>query len=338
MNKQFKHFFYLIILLLSIYGCSVEPEGPYWDSDYNDYLCVRYADGTSVEKLMKIDNGDHEELLDVINFVVTPDEQNFIVNSRINGIWRVGILNDVEELISEDLWVRRNQLSLSSDGSKIVFSARGEIYSVNVDGTDLTQLTNTPDDYEDYPGFAGDDDDILFTSIYNLNEPQQYHTVSRMKEDGTNRENLVMEISRAAIRFSYPTALGNSGKIVYLVQGDDSGLDCLDTIDGSLNRFYTEELHDKRISVTEDGETFAISGNNGYAVLNAQGTILLDKFGSYDYRGAVMSPDGNRIIITKNHDLIIRDISSGIEEVSFRGERPFWLGEKIYYVLDRTYY
>lgn len=336
MNKLISYLFMISLAVVLLVGCV----GPIFEHDYNDYLCVRYADSTSFEKIKEIDfnNDDISELLKVENFVVTPDEQNFIVNSGINGIWRVGINSDEEMLLTNDLWVKNDQISLSYDGSKVVFSARGDIYSVNVDGSALTQLTNTPDDYEEYPGFTEAEDKILFTCINNLNEPQQNHTICKMNNDGSGRENLVMDNSRAAIRFSYPTVLGESGKIVYLVHGDESGLDCLDTADGSLNRFYSEELHDRRISVSTDGEIFSISGNHGYAVLNAQGTILLDKFGSYDYRGAVIAPDGNRIIYTKNHALRIRDISSGIENESFSGEQPYWMGEKIFFVLEGTYY
>lgn len=338
MNNFTKYLILFIIIIVMVIGCSIDPIAPFDWGDGNDYLCVKHPDSTAFDKLLKIDNGNHDDLLNVINFVVTPDEENFLINSGINGIWRVGINNEDQELISGGLWVSDNHLSLSNDGGIVVFSSRGDIYTVNIEGSNLTQITDTPDDYEDYPGFAGLTDDILFTCIYNLNEQNQYHTISRMQFDGSGRENLVIENSRAPVRFSYPAVLGTSGKIVYLVKGDSPGVELLNLGDGSLDRVFSEEMHDDRISISANGEVFAFSGSHGYAVSNDQGDIILEHFNSYDFQSLSLSPDGTRIVYTKNHDIKVKTISSGAETPYCDGEQPYWQGEEIYYLLDGTHW
>jgi Tol biopolymer transport system component len=52
----------------------------------------------------------------------------------------------------------------SPDGNQIVFVHNGDIWTINTEGTDLTQLTNTADIYEGTPCYSPDAKKIAYTS------------------------------------------------------------------------------------------------------------------------------------------------------------------------------
>ena len=325
MNKLFLNLIGIALITIILTGC----DGPITRS--KSYLCMTDSDSISVVKMFRVSYYQNDDYMFVNNYIVTPDEENIIVNCGSNGIWRVDKNGDDETLLSDTLWVRSTELSLSDDRSVIAFVARGDIYRVKVDGSDLTKLTDTANDYEDYPCFYGVDNQILFTSINNINEIQQYHTVSTMNFDGTERENLIMENSRAAVRFSYPAYLPQGDKVVYLLHGDDSGVDCLNKSDGSLTRFLNGDMRDNRISLSDDGSRFAVTSLASSIVFSSTGDIIHQDSYGYSNQNTVISPSGNKVVLSDDTDSTILNLDTDIER-RISGTQPFWVGNNIYYI------
>src|SRR6185503_7070562 len=89
----------------------------------------------------------------------------------------------VTSLISDNYpypWHEKSSLSWSPDGKKIAFSESGEIFTVNIDGSNRTNLTNHPAaDIE--PAWWPDGSRILFVSSRVF-----YWTMHTMKTDGSD--------------------------------------------------------------------------------------------------------------------------------------------------------
>lgn len=76
----------------------------------------------------------------------------------------------------------------SPDGQKIVFSHQDEIWIVNADGTNLTQLTNTGLIQEALPSFSPDGSRIVYASNEGKNNrPSLDWNVWTMNADGSNK-------------------------------------------------------------------------------------------------------------------------------------------------------
>lgn len=74
-------------------------------------------------------------------------------------IWTVGL--DGSELTQ----FREGRMpTWSPDGSKIAFEYKGDLWLMNADGRELTQLTSTPDCFEGLPFFSPDGTKIAFAS------------------------------------------------------------------------------------------------------------------------------------------------------------------------------
>lgn len=78
-------------------------------------------------------------------------------------------------------------LSWSADGSKIAFTAEKQgnfdIYTINIDGTGLTNITDTNNSNEALPDWSADGSAISFISVDDNNVQQLYI----MNKDGSNR-------------------------------------------------------------------------------------------------------------------------------------------------------
>ncbi|MGV8025020.1 MAG: TolB family protein [Anaerolineaceae bacterium] len=118
----------------------------------------------------------------------------------------------------------------SPDGLKIVFSRTDEnnssdIFVINLDGSGLTNLTNTPDTVERYPTWSPDGKEILFTGLGG-----NHHGTNIMNADGTNIR-LVMEIAVGFPKFSpdgeyisFDSLPGTPNSEIYIMKSDGSDI------------------------------------------------------------------------------------------------------------------
>jgi len=77
----------------------------------------------------------------------------------------------------------------SPDGTKIVFEHKKEIWLINSDGTDLIQLTNTPDIIEGKPSFSDDGENIVYVSNEDVSgKPMMDYNIWTMNVDGSEKQ------------------------------------------------------------------------------------------------------------------------------------------------------
>jgi len=110
-----------------------------------------------------------------------------------------------------------SESSISKDGEKIYFtltsSGNYDIYSVNINGTNLQNLTNTPSSYEENPKVSPDGSKVLYTS-----SKEGKPSIYTMNSDGSNHIRLTsLEYQDANASWS-----PDGTKIVYVSRRNDN--------------------------------------------------------------------------------------------------------------------
>ncbi len=140
--------------------------------------------------------------------------------------------------------------SFSPDGKKIVFSSlrhkSAEVYIVDIDGSNLTRLTDTPY-WEINPSFTPDGKSILFTSDKEDYAGEPY----LINLDGSNYRRLVRDYSAVAEAVYSP----DGTKVAFTVQHGDSRDICIMRYDGSGTRCLLQSNRENSSLVfSPDGE------------------------------------------------------------------------------------
>lgn len=100
--------------------------------------------------------------------------------------------------------------SLSSSLGRVVFSKRGDIYSVNLDGTDFKKLTTDPLQEWD-PRYSLDGSKICF--IRQKEKPYSYNGIFAMDADGKNQRQIVE--AKNDVTNSHPSFSPDGKKVVF---------------------------------------------------------------------------------------------------------------------------
>jgi len=126
--------------------------------------------------------------------------------------------------------------SWSPDGTKITFvsnkEGNEEIYTTNIDGSDIKRLTNNPK-RDLYPNWSPDGQEILFVSNKRTKYPQYTGDgIWIMNADGTNQKELNTPYPYGQHDFASWSPDGK--KIIYSVQGSNDGCSiCIINPDGT---------------------------------------------------------------------------------------------------------
>lgn len=200
------------------------------------------------------------------------------------------------------------QPDVSSDGKYIVFSAGGfdnYIYVMGSDGTDVTQLTSSDDDANDYdPVWSPDGSKILF---------ERHEDIYVMNADGSGQQNLTNTsgyfeedpawsptgqqiVYSSGVNDSYSQDEGN----IHIMDADGSGASALTSTTADIDRYPDWSPDGSQIvfSRRQDGNVPELF------LINTDGTNLQQitqmPSGTTDYtnREPAWSPDGNRIAFT----------------------------------------
>jgi eukaryotic-like serine/threonine-protein kinase len=197
----------------------------------------------------------------------------------------------------------------STGEGQIVFSSdrderRGELYLINIDGSGLTRLTNSPGG-DDEPAWSHDGSQIAFESDHDGE-----YDIYKMNADGSGR----IRLTDNNVRDLSPSWSPDGGRIVF--QSDR------DTPKGSFNiyvmnadgsgqtRLTSSPGYDGCPDWSPDGETIAFARNQdgkvGIYLMKPDGsgqTLLAENGGC-----PVWSPDGRRIAFTARVGLSNNDI------------------------------
>ena len=209
------------------------------DRDGNREIYVMNNDGTGQVRLTNNIGADSFPAFSPdgrkIAFISQNPSPTFAVNIKLmnaDGTNQIE-LTPITYFSSQNPWFDRRSLSWSPDGSKIAFEDGGEILTINIDGTNRTNLTNqTAGDYE--PAFSPDGSRILFVS-----SRVPFSVMHTMNADGSDVRALP---SDGYFQDFSPDWSPTGDKIVFLREHDDFG-----------NALYTANADGTNRQVFNDG-------------------------------------------------------------------------------------
>ncbi|MBW4623061.1 MAG: PD40 domain-containing protein [Cyanosarcina radialis HA8281-LM2] len=251
--------------------------------------------------------------------------------------------------LGEDVFYDPPKWSPKSD--RIAFAAlHGEnwdIYRVNVDGTGLTQLTNSPE-LDRYPDWSPDGQQIVFVS-YRDRPPQDCcGDIYVMQADGSK----VTRLTQDAYFPSFPKWSPDGKQIVFVANDEIYVINS----DGSKrtklvgNKDKNGQLVINSSPVwSPDGKKIAF-GSNGISVINADGSDRINLSNDSDDYAPSWSPDSKKILYTKtkmagdaknlqaiDRNIWIADIQGANPPKKLaEGSDPTWLanGQKIAFTCE----
>jgi TolB protein len=156
------------------------------DRDGNLEIYVMNNDGTGQVRLTSNPGTDSLPAFSPdgrkIAFISQNPSPTFAVNIKLmnaDGTNQIE-LTPITYFNSQYPWEDNKSLSWSPDGSKIAFDDAGEIFTINVDGSNRTNLTNHPDG-DSAPSWSPDGSRILFVS-----SRVGFMTMHTMNADGSD--------------------------------------------------------------------------------------------------------------------------------------------------------
>ena len=165
-----------------------------------------------------------------------------------------------------------SQPNWSPDGQQIVFVAartglEGDLFVINRDGAQLTQLTDTPEDSEGEPVWSPDGTRIAFSSTHN---GFQIHV---MHADGSGRTQLTSGSGRA----THPTWAPDGSRIAFTLDSNAPGTFtphiAMLQADGSGQTRVTEQIG-WRPEWSPDGRRILFNGAGGLWFMNPDGSHI----------------------------------------------------------------
>ena len=201
--------------------------------------------------------------------------------------------------------------SLSPDSTKIAFST-GDIYTMNIDGTNLQNLTNTPDVQEGYPHFSFDGSKIVYTT-----RQDSINSIYIMDTSGVNKRKIISNSTKYYL-YSYPIFNVSGDKIFYKYTGLNKGLYSIN-VDGTNNTLLYEGWAGFSFpSVSADGTKIVFNVSDDIFIMNGDGTDItkLVEGGS-----PMISPNGEKIVF--GNIKIMNSDGSGLTKLEYGWDPRF---------------
>jgi len=331
-----KIIYFLILTFISLIGCMNIFDDNEYHPEFFNYLYVVDTDLDDYHEILEVDyDNNNHDLLKVINFIVNPQQTSFILNGGSKGIWQLDIDGSDSRKLTDTLWVRKTEIAISHFGTMILFSSRGDIYRVNINGSNLVRLTNTPDDYEDHPDFYPDDLKIVYTKIVSYEDSSKYYSICRMDINGNNQEEIISSGTKDDYYYTYPLVLPGADKILYNKFGENPGICSYDVNTQEENKIFSGSyLPNKRISMTEDGSKIVAINYSVPYIIDPDGNVLYniqEITGDYYFR-AKISPEGNYLTLECYDELYKFDFSDSTVHLIDTGTLPYCFTDRIYYI------
>lgn len=210
----------------------------------------------------------------------SPDGQYIAFESYRKGGWRIWIMkadgSEAKRVLNSRSGISTYEFdpSFSSNGERIFFASNGDLFSAKRNGTDLQQITHTPNKFEYSPYQSPDGKKLVYVSR------GQIHM---MNMDGTNRLNLTNNEHVV----DYAPIWSPDGKQI-LYYSDISGSFELHLMnaDGSNKRFLLDKEEMKKQGFTKTA--FIDAWDNDW--------------GAYEQFKASFSSDGQKIAFSRDVD------------------------------------
>lgn len=268
---------------------------------YEDWLCTVNTEGTDLNYL-------RESMFR--HFVVTPDSERVILFST-GHIYSMNIDSSDFLLLNDSLGSYCSSIAETPDGTKIVFSHflhNSDIYELDLESSEIKNLTNTPDinEYEPYYSHNG-------TKITYITTHDTVATISTMDYNGDNKS-IVYEYGNQELNyrpFHCPCFSINDDKIFYVCVGKISeinhGLYSIN-IDGSDKQYiFDYYVGNFPVSMPADGSKIVFCSFDSLYIMNEDGSDLTN-LGEADLYRPVISRDGSEILFEYGIRLFIMNI------------------------------
>ncbi len=311
-DKTLRNILLALILLIIFPACEELPEPTYIDA-----IFMMNPDGSDITHII-------DEYAENVQF--TPDGTRIIMNKGNKGIWSVK--TDGTELTNLTAISVDSELpSLLPDSSKIAFST-GDIYIMDIDGTNIQNLTNTINVMEGYPNFSFDGSQIVYTT-----RQDSINSIYIMDANGANKSEVISNSTKYYL-YSYPIFNSGGDTIFYKYIGQPRGLYSVN-INGSDNT----QLHEGWIgfsfpSISADGKKIVFYADSHIFIMNEDGTNIRKLTeGGYP----MISPNGEKIVFLDFKDIKVIN-SDGSELTTLdEGWHPRFSNnnEKIVYIKER---
>lgn len=299
-----KNILLIITLLCLLFACSETPYEPEWV----DAIFIMDDDGSNVTYLADGNPGS-------IQFA--PDDLKLIINRGASGIWSMNTDGTEYKAIIDTISGGSSLPSIYTDSlgcTKIAF-ASGDIYTINLDGTNLQNLTNTPDVRDRYPHFSPDGDSIVYTT-----DSDTLITISIIDKNGESSRILISNTpsTKLAQVYYYPRYNRTGDKIYYKFLGELKGLYSINT-DGTDNSLlFDGHLATDFLSMPDDGSKLIFSCNSHIYILNTVDYEIMD----LGYGGSPMiSSNGEKILF--NGVKIMNNDGSGLTKLEYGWDPRF---------------
>ena len=313
-EEPMKNIILIIILLFILSCCTVPQEEPEWV----DAIFIMDDDGSNVTYLIDGSPGS-------VQF--TPDDLKVIINRGANGIWSMNIDGSEYKALIDTISGGSSFPSIYTDSlgcTKIAFAA-GDIYIMDIDGTNLLNLTHTPDVRDRYPHFSPNGDSIVYTT-----DSDTLITISIIDKNGEDSRIIISNTpsTKLAQVYYYPRFNINGDKIYYKFFGEQKGLYSIST-DGTYNTLLFGDYPELYpISMSEDGSKIVFSADSYIHLIYNDGSGIIDL--GYGHK-PMISKDGTKIVF--DGVKVMNSDGSGRKGLDY-GRRPRFSfnGLKIVYV------
>ena len=329
MNKKFLILNLLFITFL-LAGCDIlDIFGEHGTCyNYKDAIYLIDTDGNNLTKVIDIGHtvdtyNSSEANLPGASIQFTSDGNKLICGVD-NKLFLVNINGSDSTLLTDTLIVW-GQPSISLTEPKIVFSAYKDIFTVNLDATGLTNLTNTSEATERYPCFSPNGYEIIFsTSIYSWS--RNYY-INRLNINSGKLDTLAAnnEYPYKHLAFSpdgtkiYFNAYINNTKwsnVIYVMNSD-----------GTYQLQLYEDINiADYLSISPDGSKIVYNDYHNLYVMNSDGSGITQIETAIKPRNSHISHNGAKKIVYSIYsitgDIYIIDINGSNERKIHRGFKP----------------
>jgi len=201
--------------------------------------------------------------------------------------------------------------SLSPDSTKIAFST-GDIYTMDIDGNNLQNLTNTPDVQEGYPNFSFDGSKIVYTT-----RQDSINSIYIMDQNGANKSEVISNSTKYYL-YSYPIFNVSKEKIFYKYNGQPRGLYSINVDGTNSTLLYEGYVGYTFPSISADGNKIVFYVSNDIFIMNGDGTDItrLTEGGS-----PMISSNGEKIVF--GGVKIMNSDGSGLTKLEHGGHPRF---------------
>lgn len=305
-----KLFAYSILFSLVIFNCDFPTESESWIEEKYPF-CIIDSNGKNL-KILKEEGWNGGSL-----YFISNDKEIIILSS--DSFYLLDKETGDEEFIYRIPLRDIRDKKLSPDRTFLIFIATNDegrdLYSVNIDGSNLHRLTYSPTEYKRYPSFSHDGQKIVYSSFYLWSDPnakEQKITIYSLADSTQkviisekNKEN----VSYTPIHYWYPCFSFDNERILFLKSNEVAGAeDSLFTIkiDGTNKKLIDPNAsnfaplsvsnNSNRLVYLRYGDPFRVASMND----DGSDLIEIDKDVSF-YCDYIISDNGKKVLLWDRH-------------------------------------